>query len=72
MICTVMIIVVFRNRGWLLLFIVYVFAFINLALVIFMFNEYIIYLEVTFGMLVYIGLSFFFYVTLIIVVLYAL
>ena len=45
MICTVMTIVASRNRGWLLLPIVYAFALINLALATFMPNEYITHLE---------------------------
>lgn len=47
MICTVMTIVASRNRGWLLLPIVYAFALINLALATFMPNEYITHLEAT-------------------------
>ena len=39
MICTVMTIVASRNRGWLLLHIVYAFALINLALATLMHNE---------------------------------
>ena len=66
MICTVMTIVASRNRGWLLLPIVYAFALINLALATFMPNEYITHLEATPGMLVHIGLSLFSYATLII------
>ncbi len=49
MICTVMTIVASRNRGWLLLPIVYAFALINLALATFMPNEYITHLEATPG-----------------------
>ncbi len=45
MICTVMTIVASRNRGWLLLPIVYAFALINLALATFMPNEYITHLS---------------------------
>ncbi len=41
MICTVMTIVASKNRGWLLLPIVYAFALINLALATFMPNEFI-------------------------------
>lgn len=41
MICTVMTIVASRNRGWLLLPIVYAFALINLAFATFVPNEYI-------------------------------
>ncbi|WP_205585944.1 cytochrome c biogenesis protein CcsA, partial [Pseudomonas aeruginosa] len=69
---TVMTIVASRNRGWLLLPIVYAFALINLALATFMPNEYITHLEATPGMLVHIGLSLFSYATLIIAALYAL
>ncbi|MCS5780537.1 inner membrane protein YpjD [Klebsiella pneumoniae subsp. pneumoniae] len=57
MICTVMTIVASRNRGWLLLPIVYAFALINLAFATFVPNEYITHLETTPGMLVHIGLS---------------
>jgi ABC-type uncharacterized transport system permease subunit len=44
MICTVTI-VASKNRGWLLLPIVYTFALINLALATFMPNEFITHLE---------------------------
>jgi len=71
MICTVMTIVASKNRGWLLLPIVYTFALINLALATFMPNEFITHLEATPGMLVHIGLSLFSYATLIIAALYA-
>lgn len=71
MICTVMTIVASKNRGWLLLPIVYAFALINLALATFMPNEFITHLEATPGMLVHIGLSLFSYATLIIAALYA-
>ena len=71
MICTVMTIVASKNRGWLLLPIVYTFALINLALATFMPNEFITHLEATPGMLVHIGLSLFAYATLIIAALYA-
>ncbi len=47
MICTVMTIVASRNRGWLLLPIVYAFALINLAFATFVPNEYITHLETT-------------------------
>ncbi len=72
MICTVMTIVASRNRGWLLLPIVYAFALINLALATFMPNEFITHLEATPGVMVHIGLSLFAYATLIIAALYAL
>ncbi len=72
MICTVMTIVASRNRGWLLLPIVYAFALINLAFATFMPNEFITHLEATPGMMVHIGLSLFAYATLIIAALYAL
>lgn len=72
MICTVMTIVASRNRGWLLLPIVYAFALISTALATFVPNEYITHLEATHGMLVHIGLSLFSYATLIIAALYAL
>jgi ABC-type uncharacterized transport system permease subunit len=45
MICTVMTIVASKNRGWLLLPIVYTFALINLAFATFMPNEFITHLE---------------------------
>lgn len=72
MICTVMTIVASRNRGWLLLPIVYAFALINLAFATFMPNEFITHLEATPGMMIHIGLSLFAYATLIIAALYAL
>ncbi|WP_194208107.1 inner membrane protein YpjD [Superficieibacter sp. 1612_C1] len=72
MICTVMTIVASRNRGWLLLPIVYTFAFINLAFATFMPNEFITHLETTPGMMIHIGMSLFSYATLIIAALYAL
>ncbi len=72
LICSVMTIVATRNRGWLLLPIVYAFALINLALATFMPNEFITHLEATPGMMVHIGLSLFAYATLIIAALYAL
>lgn len=71
-ICTVMTIVASRNRGWLLLPIVYTFALINLAFATFMPNAFITHLETTPGMMVHIGLSLFAYATLIIAALYAL
>ncbi|MCL6744459.1 inner membrane protein YpjD [Kosakonia sp. R1.Fl] len=72
MICTVMTIVASKNRGWLLLPIVYTFALINLAFAVFVPNEYITHLEATPGMMVHIGLSLFAYATLIIAAMYAL
>lgn len=45
MICTVMTIVASRNRGWLLLPIVYAFALINSAFATFVPNEYITHLK---------------------------
>lgn len=72
MICTVMTIVASKNRGWLLLPIVYTFALINLAFAIFVPNEYITHLETTPGMMIHIGLSLFSYATLIIAAMYAL
>lgn len=71
-ICTVMTIVAYRNRGWVLLPIVYAFAFINLALATFLPNESITHLEATPGVMFHIGLSLFSYATLIIAALYAL
>ena len=70
MICTVMTIVASRNRGWLLLPIVYAFALIN-SFATFVPNEYITHRNHP-GMLVHIGLSLFSYATLIIAALYAL
>ena len=72
MICTVMTIVASKNRGWLLLPIVYAFALINLAFATFVPNEFITHLEATPGMMVHIGLSLFAYATLIIAAMYAL
>lgn len=72
MICTVMTIVASRNRGWLLLPIVYAFALINLAFATFVPNEFITHLETTPGMMIHIGLALFAYATLIIAALYAL
>jgi len=72
MICTVMSIVASKNRGWLLLPIVYAFALINLAFATFMPNAFITHLEATPGMMVHIGLSLFAYATLIIAAMYAL
>lgn len=71
MICTVMTIVASRNRGWLLLPIVYAFALISTAFATFVPNEYITHRNHP-GMLVHIGLSLFSYATLIIAALYAL
>ncbi len=71
MICTVMTIVASRDRGWLLLPIVYAFALINLAFATFMPNEFITHLEATPGVMIHIGLSLFAYATLIIAALYA-
>lgn len=71
-ICTVMTIVASRDRGWLLLPVVYAFALINLAFATFVPNEYITHLEATPGILAHIGLSLFAYATLIIAALYAL
>ena len=72
LICTVMTIVASRNRGWVLLPVVYAFALINLALATFMPNAYITHLEETPGMMVHIGLSLFAYATPIIAAVYAL
>lgn len=72
MICTVMTIVASRNRGWLLLPIIYAFALINLAFATFVPNEFITHLETTPGMMIHIGLALFAYATLIIAALYAL
>lgn len=71
MICTVMTIVASRNRGWLLLPIVYAFALINPPSPHSCLTN-ISLTETTPGMLVHIGLSLFSYATLIIAALYAL
>ncbi len=71
MICTVMTIVASRNRGWLLLPIVYAFALINRPSPHSCLTN-ISPTETTPGMLVHIGLSLFSYATLIIAALYAL
>ncbi len=72
LICTIMTVVASRNRGWLLLPIVYSFALINLAFATFVPNAFITHLETTPGMMVHIGLALFAYATLIIAALYAL
>lgn len=72
LICTIMTIVASRNRGWLLLPVVYSFALINLAFASFVPNAFITHLETTPGMMIHIGLSLFAYSTLIIAALYAL
>ncbi len=71
-ICCVMTIVASRNRGWLLLPIVYTFSLINLAFASFVPNAFITHLETTPGMMIHIGLALFAYATLIIAALYAL
>ncbi len=72
MICTVMTIVASRNRGWLLLPIVYAFALINWPSPHSCLTNISLTPETTPGMLVHIGLSLFSYATLIIAALYAL
>lgn len=72
LICLVMTIVAARDRGWLLLPIVYAFALINLAMATLIPNQYITHLENEPGMFIHIGLSLFAYATLIIAALYAL
>ncbi|AXF78696.1 inner membrane protein YpjD [Erwinia tracheiphila] len=72
LICAIMTIVASRNRGWMLLPIVYGFALINLAFATFVPNAFITHLETTPGMMMHIGLALFAYVTLIIAALYAL
>lgn len=72
LICAIMTIVASRNRGWLLLPVVYSFALINLAFATFVPNTFITHLETTPGMMIHIGLSLFAYATLIIAALYAL
>ncbi|WP_067707847.1 inner membrane protein YpjD [Erwinia sp. ErVv1] len=71
-ICAIMTIVASRNRGWILLPIVYSFALINLAFATFVPNAFITHLETTPVMLVHIGFALFAYSTLIIAALYAL
>jgi ABC-type uncharacterized transport system permease subunit len=71
-ICSIMTIVASRNRGWLLLPVVYSFALINLAFATFVPNAFITHLETTPGMMIHIGLSLLAYATLIIAALYAL
>ncbi|CAY75405.1 Inner membrane protein ypjD [Erwinia pyrifoliae DSM 12163] len=72
LICFIMTLVASRNRGWILLPIVYSFALINLAFATFVPNAFITHLETTPGMMVHIGLALFAYATLIIAALYAL
>ncbi len=72
LICFIMTIVASRNRGWILLPVVYSFALINLAFATFVPNAFITHLETTPGMMVHIGLALFAYATLIIAALYAL
>ena len=72
LICIIMTVVASRNRGWLLLPIVYSFALINLAFATFVPNAFITHLETTPGMMIHIGLALFAYATLIIAALYAL
>lgn len=72
LICAIMTIVASRNRGWILLPIVYSFALINLAFATIVPNAFITHLETTPGMMVHIGLALFAYATLIIAALYAL
>ena len=55
LICIIMTIVASRNRGWLLLPIVYSFALINLAFATFVPNAFITHLEATPGMMIHIG-----------------
>lgn len=72
LICVIMTIVASRNRGWILLPLVYSFALINLAFATFVPNAFITHLETTPGMMIHIGLALFAYATLIIAALYAL
>lgn len=72
MMCSVMTTAGILNRGWLLLPIVYGFALINLAFMVFAPVNYVTDLETTPVMLLYTGLSLFAYSTLIIAALYAL
>lgn len=71
-ICTVMTTVAILNRGWILLPIVYSFALINLAFVIFVPLNDITHLETTPAIMIHIGIALFAYSTLIIAALYAL
>lgn len=71
-ICIAMTIVASRNRGWLLLPIVYSFAIINVALASFMPWEVIAHLEDKPKLLTHIALALFSYATLMIAALYAL
>lgn len=72
LICIIMTIVASRNRGWMLLPIIYSFALINLAFATFVPNAFITHLETTPGMMIHIGLALLAYATLIIAALYAL
>ncbi|QUG74618.1 inner membrane protein YpjD [Erwinia sp. E602] len=72
LICAIMTIVASRNRGWILLPVIYTFALINLAFASFVPNAFITHLEATPGMMIHIGLALFAYATLIIAALYAL
>ncbi len=72
LIAAIMTIVASRNRGWVLLPIVYGFALINLAFATFVPNAFITHLETTPGIMIHIGLALFAYATLIIAALYAL
>ncbi|MBP2168020.1 ABC-type uncharacterized transport system permease subunit [Erwinia toletana] len=72
LICLIMTIVASRNRGWVLLPLVYSFALINLAFAAFLPNAFITHLETTPGMMIHIGLALLAYATLIIAALYAL
>ncbi|WP_075183570.1 inner membrane protein YpjD [Pantoea sp. 1.19] len=72
LICGIMTLVASRDRGWLLLPIVYTFALINLAFATFVPNAFITHLESTPGVMIHIGLALFAYATLIIAALYAL
>lgn len=72
LICTIMTIVASRNRGWVLLPIIYGFALINLAFATFVPHSFVTHLETTPVMMLHIGLALLAYATLIIAALYAL
>lgn len=71
-ICFIMTTVASRNRGWMLLPVIYSFALINLAFAMFVPNAFITHLETTPSMMLHVGLALLAYATLIIAALYAL
>lgn len=72
LICSIMTLVAARNRGWILLPVVYSFALINLAFAAFVPNAFITHLESAPKIMIHIVLALFAYATLIIAALYAL